>query len=92
MTVRCYARASCDTNLEDWRSRTDKSLKLKEAWLDIEVAYNALLIKSTLIIWLRRFDFQLSVFPSTRDHVKVQLIEHCVIVNKKESLTLLPNV
>ena len=35
-------------DLGDWKSHADKCLKLKEMWLDIEVAYIALSIKSTL--------------------------------------------
>ena len=46
---KCYAGTSFDTSLEYRKSHAEKCLKLKETWLDIEVAYIALSIKSTLI-------------------------------------------
>jgi hypothetical protein len=55
-------------------------IKLKETWLDIKVACNALSVKSTLVLWLRKFDYQLSAFPIGHDHVKVKSIEQCLTV------------
>ena len=54
----------------------------------MEVALDALSFKSTLIVWLRKFDFQLSVFSSVHDHVKVQLTEQNVIVNTGRKVSL----
>jgi hypothetical protein len=57
-----------------------------------QVAYNALSIKFTMIVWVRKFEFQLIVFSSAHDYESRVDGTNVIFNTGKQSLTLLPNI